>query len=336
MSPLLRKAFFFAIFTHIAFMVFWGGSTYISMGLGWGRKVEVNNNAVDFIAIDDDFSIGDETRIVSQGNEGGATDTPEEEEIPEQEEQEDTPITPPSENIADRNVEENMGEENAPTDRGESGSNFTQPEEGLDISAGVSDITGDDAMLVPEQPSAEPPKDEPEEEEPQDPASRLRFPIPATDVAAPTNRPSDLKNIANRIEASERPTQSGDENRAGQEGAPGENIDDLMNSISGNASEGGNQLDVRDAIVKQVSSSSCYQGTSRLTNNEYRIPVVVTLSSAGEVKNAELERGYTPSDDYERAAVDNALRAFHHPRCQSFASLNGQVEEGQQVTIIFQ
>lgn len=334
MSPLLKKAFVFAVLTHIAFMLFWGGSTYLSMGLGWGRKVEVNSNPVDFIAIDDDFSIGDETAIQSQGDEGGITDTPTEEDIPEQVEPEPEPITKPAENEAEKVIEENEGEDRAPTENVENrGTNFTQTESGNDTAANANDSLGVDEMLIEEQPSQEKTKEEPKEE-PIDPASRLRFPIPATDVATPPNRPSDLKNIANKLDSAPKPQAQGNQERAGQEGTPGAEGDSLED-ILGNATSGGNTLKASDAIAKQVGERGCYNPPIIPTQKTYRIPVVVTLSSSGQITDASFKAGYSPQDDYEDKRAQAALRAVQDPRCNTIEALSGQVEEGRKETIIF-
>ncbi len=167
---------------------------------------------------------------------------------------------------------------------------------------------------------------------------RMSIPTSVTDIAIAPNRPED---IADRMKATETAMLSEDESKTEQKGASRENIRCVLGtyncgSVLDGAIRRGDSLMLRDAIIRQINSNGCFQNTARLTSNEYSIPVIVTLSSTGDVKSAELESGYAPSDDYEKATANNALRTFHHPNCQNFSSLNGQVEEGQQVTIIFQ
>lgn len=338
MTPLLKKSFILAVVLHITFVILWSTSTYLSIGLG--GKIEVNENIVDLSLIDDDYTIGDETRIVSQGNEGSFAKEPEEEEAEEEPEEkpapeeEETPqqMTKLSENEAEQRVEENISNERAPTENvDDRGSNFTQAESGFDLSQAVNELTTGEDVVV-EQPQNEPLKPAEPEDKPQDEASSLRFPIPATEVPGPPNKPSDLKNLANRMEAAPRPQSQNntDGNKPGSPGEAGDSLDDIL----GNATSGGNQLQIRDAVIKQL--GRCYNPPIVPTDKKYRIPVVVTLSASGQITKAEFEAGYSPQDGYERAKADAALRAAQNPNCQNIGGASGIVGEGTQITIPFQ
>ncbi len=332
MSPLLKKSFILAVALHIVFIVLWSASTYLSIGLG--GKTETNENIVDLSLIDDDYTIGEETRIVSRGNEGSLAEEEPEEEKPEEPELQEDPepqqMTKITENTAEQSVEENIGDERAPTENvDDRGTNFAQAEQGFDISQAVSDLTKEDVVV--ENLQNKPPKPAEAEDEPKDEASTLRFPIPASDIIAAPNRPSDLKNLANRDEAAPRP-QSQNNSDGNQQGSPGQNNDSL-DDILGNAMGGENQLQIRDAIIKQL--GACYNPPIVPTSEKYRIPVVVTLSAAGEIIKADFEEGYRPKDDYERAKADAALRAAQNPACQRVNGAAGIVQEGHKITIPF-
>ncbi len=337
MSPLLRKSLILAILTHMAFIVFWGGSTYLSLNFNWGHNSDINEVIVDLTLVGNDFSIGEDTRIVSQGDNGAGAEPSENGEksvAPEEDPQQMTRI---SENEAEQRIEENISDERAPTENvDDSGTNFTQTEQGNDLSQAIDDIAGENVVVEDStQNTNDKPEEDPQEEQPQDEASALRFPIPVTDIPAPPNRPSDLKNIANREEASRQARANENQNEAsgqGNSGAPGDNLDDIL----GNAMDGENQLKVRDAVIAQLGQRGCYNPPLAPEEKKYYIPVVITLSAAGQIINAEFESGYRPKDDYERAKADAALRATQHPACETINGIVGMVSEGKQLTIPFQ
>ncbi|MFV0432154.1 MAG: hypothetical protein ACK5MJ_08290 [Alphaproteobacteria bacterium] len=332
MTPILKKSLIVSFILHVALLLGGGKGIGAIMGLILGLfGIDISHNTdqkIDIPVVDISVvEISDVTNIPMQGDNGSNAKEVEEQPQEEPAKAPEEVITKATEKEAEKVVEENIGDERAPTENvDDAGSNFTQGETTDQLAEEVMKIT-EEEVDKPKEDKEEPPKEE------EKPKSEYKWDVPISDIVI-KNRPSDLKNLANREEAAPQAQSQGENQTSDNAGDMGENLDDILGQELANSTSGEATATLISAIKGQL--GACYAPPiSYPTGRDYTILIRAVFSANGRIISSQYAPGYNPLDDIERARADAALRATRDSNCNQINLPNGQIEEGYTIDLPF-